>query len=40
MYNVKRYKPKKKESVYITKYGQPYMVVDVCGVKIEMPVGK
>tara|TARA_R100001377_G_scaffold49360_1_gene28607 strand:+ start:271 stop:393 length:123 start_codon:yes stop_codon:yes gene_type:complete len=40
MYNVKRYKTVKKEPVYIMKYGIPYQVVDVCGVKIEMPVGK
>mgnify|MGYP004005567819 FL=1 len=40
MHNVKRYKPKKKESVYIMKYGKPYIVVDVCGVKVEMAVGK
>jgi len=38
MYNVKRFKPKTKEPVIITKYGVKYKVLDVCGVNIEVPV--
>ena len=37
MYNVKRFKPKTKEPVYITKYGVKYEVLDVCGVNVEVP---
>ena len=38
MYNIKRFKPKTKEPVYITKYGLPYEVLNVCGVDVEVPV--
>ena len=37
MYNIKRFKPKTKEPVYITKYGLPYEVLNVCGVNVEVP---
>ena len=38
MYNVTRYKAKKKEPKIITRYGVKYKVLDVCGVNVEMEI--